>query len=395
MEKLYRNFFLLFSILIFSLNVFSQETDSLSIPTKAKKIDFNGYISGLYVPTYAFETKQFQNMGWLHNRLNFKWMPTSCWEFSTELRTRIMFQDFRGYSKEQFKALTQDQGLLNLGWNILTSNYVLITTSIERLYAAYQTDIWSVKIGRQRINWSQSLVFNPNDIFNVYSFFDYDYSERQGSDAIRLSVYPSGTSAIELAAKLNYFGKLTIAGLYRFNAKGWDIQLLGGMVNKNDLMLGTGFSGDIKGVNLRGEFSYYCSILTAPELKNSFVASLGVDYIFKNSIMLSVEGLYNRLPKSYTANLYSLYTIPMSPKYLSITEWTVCAQISYPFTPIVTGRFAALSFINLPAFYLAPSVDCSILDNLTLSAMVQFFAGGSKVKSVNLFLGYLRLKYNF
>jgi hypothetical protein len=376
-------------------NLYAQEADSLSIPTKAKKIDFNGYISGLYIPMYTFETNDFQNIGWLHNRLNFKWMPAKCWDISTELRTRVMFQDFRGYRKEQFKAITQDQGWLNLGWNVATSKYLLLTTSVERLYAAYQTDKCSVKIGRQRINWSQSLVYNPNDIFNGYSFFDFDYPERQGSDAIRLSAYPSGTSAVELAAKLNYFGEATIAGLYRFNVKGWDLQMLGGLVNKYDLMLGTGFSGDIKGVNLRGEFSYYYSTLINPELKNSYVASLGVDYIFKNSIMLAIEGLYNRLPKNYAANLNTLYSVPMSPKYLSITEWTVCAQISYPFTPILTGRFAAMSFINLPAFYLAPSIDYSALNNLTLSVMVQFFTGGLKAENTNMLLGYLRLKYNF
>jgi hypothetical protein len=344
---------------------------------------------------YTFDIKKFQNIGLIHNRLNFKWMPAKNWDISAELRTRVMFQDFRNYSREQFKATTQDEGWLNLGWNIVTSKYMLLTTSVERLYVAYQTDNWSVKVGRQRINWSQALTFNPNDIFNGYSFFDFDYPERQGSDAIRISAFPTGTSVVELAAKLNYFGKLTVAGLYCFNVKGWDLQVIGGLVNSSDLTLSTGFSGDIKGVNLRGEFSYYYATLTYPDLKNTYLASLGVDYIFKNSIMLSVEGLYNRLPKNYTGSLNSLLTVPLSPKYLSITEWTVCAQISYPFTPIVTGRFAAMSFINLPAFYLGPSIDYSALNNLTLSAMIQFFTGGSKANYSNLIMGYLRLKCNF
>ena len=395
MEKLYRNFFLLSCFVFVSLNVFSQETDSLSVPTKVKKVDFNGYISELYIPMYSLETKKFQNVGWLHSRLNFKWMPAENWEFATELRTRFIVQDFSAYSKENLKAITQDAGWLNLGWNVATGNYLLLTTSIERLYAAYQTNKWSIKIGRQRINWSQSLVYNPNDIFNGYSFFDFDYPERQGSDAIRLSTYPTGTSVIELAAKLNYFGQLTIAGLYRFNTKGWDIQLLGGMVNKDDLMFGTGFSGDIKDVNLRGEFSYYYSTVNMPELRNSYVASFGIDYVFKNSIMLAIEGLYNRLPKNHVANFNTLYTVPMSPKDLSITDWTICAQISYPFIPILTGRFTTISFINLPAFYFGPSVDYSALDNLTLSVMAQFFTESSKNQLTNMFLGYLRLKYNF
>jgi hypothetical protein len=86
----------------------------------------------------------------------------------------------------------------------------------------------------------------------------------------------------------------------------------------------------------------------------------------------------------------------MSSKYLSITEWTVCAQLSYPFTPIVTGRFAAMSFINLPAFYLGPSIDYSVLDNLTLSAMVQTFVGDKKkMNPQGLLMGYVRVKWDF
>ena len=174
------------------------------------------------------------------------------------------------------------------------------------------------------------------------------------------------------------------------------MQILGGLVNKYDLMLGTGFSGDIKGVNFRGEFSYYYDTQMTPELKNTYVASLGVDYFFKNSIMLSVEGLYNRLPKNYATNLRTLYTTPVSPKYLSITEWTLCAQISYPFTPIVTGSFATISFINLPAFYLGPSIDYSVKNNLSLSVTLQSFIGNKKeMNPYSLLMGYVRLKWNF
>jgi len=386
--------FIFFGFIFFGLTVFAQDVDSLMTPAKTKQVFFNGYISGLYIPMYTFETKQFQNIGWLHNRLNFKWMPTKNWDISAELRTRIMFQDFRGYSPEQFKMMTQDAGWLNLSWNLVKSNYMLFTTSVERLYVAYQTDNFSIKVGRQRINWSQALTFNPNDIFNGYSFFDFDYPERQGSDAIRVSSYPTGTSVVEMAAKLSYYGKLTMAGLYRFNVKGWDMQLFGGLVNSTDLTIGTGFSGDIKGVNLRGEFSYYYSTLTNPELKNTYLATIGVDYIFNNSLFLSVSGMYNRLPKDYLSNLTTLLTAPMSPKYLSITEWTVCAQISYPFNPLLTGSFTVMSFINSPIFYFGPSIDYSALKNLTLSAMVQAFTGFSS-QSSNMILGYLRLKYNF
>jgi len=56
---------------------------------------------------------------------------------------------------------------------------------------------------------------------------------------------------------------------------------------------------------------------------------------------------------------------------------------------------AMVSFVDLPAFYFGPSVDYSLSNNLTFSAMVQLFTGGSKTESSNMALGYLRLKYNF
>lgn len=366
-----------------------------SIVEKPQKLFFNGYLNELYIPSYSFSAKDFNQSGMIHNRLNLKYKPTNNWELAAELRTRALVQDFRGYTKEQFKQVTHDAGWLNLSWNLATSKYLVLTTSIERLYASYQTDKWGVKLGRQRINWAQSLMFNPNDIFNSYSFFDYDYPEMQGSDAIRLSYYPTTTSAVEVAAKLNYYGKLTAAGLYRTNVKNWDIQFLSGVVNSEDFMIGTGLSGDIKGVNLRGEFSYYYTFTKNAKLKNTYVATLGLDYIFSNSIMISFTGLYNRLPENYTSNFYYLFSVPSSPKYLAVTEWTATAQISYPFSPILNGSFAAICFITLPAFYIGPSIDWSITKDLSLSSMVQYFIGNKKMQPQDVMMGYARLKWNF
>ena len=34
-----------------------------------------------------------------------------------------------------------------------------------------------------------NLVWNPNDLFNAFSFVDFDYEERPGSDALRIQKY--------------------------------------------------------------------------------------------------------------------------------------------------------------------------------------------------------------
>jgi hypothetical protein len=354
----------------------------------------NGYVSGLYTPIYISGEDLFVNNGLIHNRLNFKYFPDDKWTFTAEVRNRAILGNFTHLSPDYFSNLTADNGWINLSWNAMQGDSYLLNSSVERLNIAYSGNHWSFVVGRQRINWSQTLMFNPNDIFNGYSFFDFDYPEKAGSDAVRISWYLSAVSVVELAAKLDHSGQPTIAGLYRFNVSGWDVQALGGLVNRYDAVVGAGFSGEAGGVNLRGEASFFHDMQTDAPTKNTMVTSLGADYIFKNSLSLSGTVLYNQQPTGSSGNFMSLYNVPLTPKLLSITDWTACAQVSYPITPLFTGGLAVVSFINLPAFYFGPSADYSLSDNLTFSAMVQFFTGGSKEAS-NLALGYLRLKYNF
>jgi len=368
----------------------------LILPILAQqKMSLNGYVSGLYTPIYLMSEDMFMNNGLLHNRLNFKYTPNDKWSFVTEIRNRAIFGNFSSLSPDYFSMLTADNGWMNLSWNITQGNSYLHTGSVERLNIAYNDKKWSFVVGRQRINWSQTLMFNPNDIFNGYSFFDFDYPEKAGSDAMRLSYYPSEVSVVEVAAKLNRWGQLTAAVLCRFNVIGWDVQALGGIVNKYDRVIGAGFSGEAGGVNLRGEASFFHSTQATTSLKNTLVASFGADYFFKNSLSLSGTVLYNQQPKGNSDNFLSLYNAPLSPKQLSISDWTACAQASYPITPLLTGGIAVVSFVDLPAFYFGPSVDYSLSNNLTFSAMIQLFTEGSKTVASNLALGYLRLKYNF
>lgn len=112
-------------------------------------------------------------------------------------------------------------------------------------------------------------MWNPNDIFNAYSFFDFDYVERPGSDALRLQYYNSEVSSTELAVKMNRDKQVTAAGLYKFNAFEYDFQVLGGTLNQTDYVVGCGWSGAIESVSFRGELSYF-------QPKNKFSDTTGV-----------------------------------------------------------------------------------------------------------------------
>jgi hypothetical protein len=75
-------------------------------------------------------------------------------------------------------------------------------TNINRLYLDWRKNNWQVRMGRQRINWGVNLVSNPNDLFNTYSFFDFDYTERPGADALRVKHFLEDMWRVQAAVSL-------------------------------------------------------------------------------------------------------------------------------------------------------------------------------------------------
>ncbi len=83
-----------------------------------------------------------------------------------------------------------DDGLVDMSWNIVEKQSFLLNTTIDRLWFDLHFNKFQVTVGRQRINWGQTFVWNPNDIFNAYSFFDFDYVERPEAMLSGFSYFP-------------------------------------------------------------------------------------------------------------------------------------------------------------------------------------------------------------
>ena len=129
--------------------------------------------------------------------------------------------------------------------------------------------------------------------FNSYSYFDVDYPERPGSDAIRLQYYTGMASNVEVAIKIDAYDKVTAAGYYRFNTLGYDVQLIGGVLSEEDLVLGTGWSGNIINTSFRGELSYFKDLETFADTTGNIMLSVGSDYTFASSLWIQGEVLYS------------------------------------------------------------------------------------------------------
>jgi hypothetical protein len=292
------------------------------------------------------------------------------------------------------ESIDNDQGLVDLSWNILNEQSFFLNTTIDRLWADFNYGKVQVRVGRQRINWGQTLVWNPNDIFNIYSYFDFDYVERPGSDAIRLQFYPDYSSAFEIAVKADYQNKVTGAALYRFNKWGYDIQFLAGYFNSEDIVAGAGWSGSVGSLSFRGEASWFQSVKNFADSTGTGIFTFGFDKTFSNNSIAQMQVMFCNNPAEINS-FGNLYQGTMSTKELAFSKFSAFGLYSYQLTPLLNISFSAMWFPDMKGYYTGPSFDFSFAENVDLSLYWQHFESKASEPVTRINMGFLRVKLSF
>lgn len=382
--------FLIVVLMLVPLQAFVQES----------KVSFNGYVKELYM-FYSPESPipgtdlKYLATNIIHNRFNFKWYTSAKFTTVVEMRNRLLFGNLVSKFPDYQSTVDVDHGLIDLSWITAQSNSWFVHSMIDRAYLDYTSGKWQIRAGRQRVNWGINLVWNPNDIFNTFSYFDFDYEERPGTDAVRIQYYTGTTSSGELVYKPGRNkARTTYAGIYRFSKWDYDFQFIGGQAG-NDWIVGGGWSGDISGAGFRGELTHF-----EPANKHSFrstVASVSADYTFKNSLYLHTSVLYNSSGKLGKAGgMDVLFNPDMSAKQLSFARWSLFGQVSKPITPLFSGSFSGILNPSDGSFYVGPALTYSVLNNLELMLTGQLFFGdvGTEFGDIGQ-LAFGRLKWSF
>ncbi len=382
------------TLILLLLNLALQAQDNTG---NTRNWTLSGYVKYMQTISFQHVDEQWMTDNLLHNRLIFNWNITNNLTFNTQMRNRLFYGETVSGFPQYPDIINRDNGLANLTWNIFKEKSAFMNTTFDRLYLDYNLGKFQVTVGRQRINWGQSFVWNPNDLFNSYSFFDFDYEEKSGSDAIRLQFYPSYSSKLDLVVKVNKNNDVTAAALYRFNKWNYDIQFVGGYYDSRDFVIGAGFSGSLLKGGLSGEASYFHPKENFADTTGSFVASLGYNYTWANSLMLQFEALFNGYGKSSgDFNITEFYFMQLTPQSLSLTKYSFFGQVSYPFTPLFTGTVSAMYNPNDHSVYTGPSLSYSLAENLELSVYGQYFTSDTPVDEggKGVFL-YWRIKWSF
>ncbi len=376
-----------------SLNLAAQDTE-------ASRFDFKGYLKYLSTVNFQDVNEDWITDNLLHNRLEFRYYPNDKWKMDVEMRNRLFYGEFvKTYNNvlDYGALIERDNGFFDLSHNWAEGSSYVLNTTIDRMYVDFTSEKWQVRAGRHRINWGQNLVWNPNDVFNAYSYFDFDYEERPGTDAVRIQYYTGFTSSAEFVYQLgDNIDEMSFMGLYKFSKWNYDIQFLGGQV-KRDVVIGTGWSGDIKGGGFRGEFTYFHDKDSLNEAVGQLVASISGDYTFPSSLYLQASILFNSKGTTGKAGIPNPNILTQtSAKYLTLSKMDLFGQVSYQISPLWRGDLASIVNPFDKSFFVGPGVSYSLSDNMELLLFGQLFVGdkGTEFGEIGK-LFYFRYKWAF
>jgi hypothetical protein len=377
---------IVFFLTLINSSIYSQE--------KSKVISLDGYVT--VMESAIFDTLSgpmlFDNL--LHNRINLKIFISKNITFAAELRNRLFTGDLARINNYYSDMIGTDQGWIDMSWDVMNKSSFYLNTTVDRLWLDFNYNKFQATIGRQRINWGQTFVWNPNDIFNAYSFFDIDYIEKPGSDAIRLQYYPSSSSTIEAAAKIDNENNITAAGMYRFNRWGYDIQFLAGYSNSSDIVAGAGWSGSIGSVSFRGEGSWFHPLEAFKDTSGTTIITAGIDKVFEDNSIAQLQLMYCNNPLKMN-NFTSIYTENLSAKDLAFSKFTAFGQFTWSATTLLNIGISGMWFPDLKGYFTGPTLDYSLAENVDFSLIWQHFDGRINDNKQRINLVFLKVKWSF
>jgi hypothetical protein len=353
-----------------------------------------GYASWLHMSMFGKPSDSWVNSSMLHNRLNFKLYPGQKTTIAIELRNRFVTGGMIDINPSYAKGLAEDPGWIDLSWNIASGNSYVLNTVVDRAYIDFTAGRFQIRAGRQRINWSQALVWNPNDIFNTYSFFDFDYVERPGSDAVRMTLSTGPASAAEAVVKMNSENKVTAAALYRFSLLNTDLQFLAGETDQELFTAGLGWSGAAGSFSIRGEATLFTPFGDSGEEKSTVIATAGIDRVFSDKFTALAQVMYSNNPLNLNS-FTELYEGGLTARQLAFSEFSAVGQISYSPVPLLNISLAAIWYPDLDGYFAGPTIDFSLAENVDFTFLWQHFDSVIAGEDVIINLGYIRIKYSF
>ena len=333
-----------------------------------------GYIKYMQQSFFVKKIEQLQSANLIHNRLNIQYDVNKKCYIRADIRNRIFYGELIRQNPGYAAMLENPNDYADITKIWYSKDALILHSVIDRAYINYRIGKFEIGAGRQRINWGINTVWTPNDIFNTYNFFDFDYQERPGSDGVRIQFTPNGFSAFEGAYKAGKNKNDHIAALlYRFNKWNYDFQIFGGLLN-TDATFGAGWAGNIRNAGFKGE-----TTVLKPAMNDTLNKSLGVlstlsfDYAFKNGWYGSIAILYNHSGSNSLSSIEGFYTTRLTLRNLMPFKYSWCVLVNKSITPVFSTNLTSIHSPSSNALIAVPSLNYSIADNWDLLLTGQLF----------------------
>lgn len=376
-------------LLFSAVKIYGQDEDSL----KVKKLEVRGYVKDLQSLTFNRNFDSLVTGNLIHNRINVRWNPSDKFTAGAEFRNRLFWGEEVRLTPDFSSGIRYGNEAADLTILWFETESMLLQTEVDRLWMEYHNQKWNVRLGRQRINWGISTLWNPNDIFNTYNFLDFDYEERPGRDAVKITHHLTEMSNLEFAfAATDESDKSVGAIKYFVNRWSYDFQFSAGVYNRIFTM-GTGWSGSIGEAGFKGELQYF-----APHRDTTAQVNLTMetDYVFENGWYTDIGLLFNSAGINQPVENWSLVSFQLSPQSLMPTKWNGLLMIAKEFTPLLSANMTMIYSPGTNLLIFFPSLKYNLANNLDFDLIWQsFFAEQYDEFGGVVHRGYLRVKWSF
>jgi hypothetical protein len=349
---------------------------------------YKGYVKelGAFSLSNDAGTVRFDNI--VHHRLETSWQIGSGYSLRADVRNRWISGYTARNLPEYGSLISTDPGAVDLSHNWIDRRGHIVNSSVDRLHGSWEGSSWEVHVGRQRLNWGKAMVWNPNDLFNTFSWLDFDYEERPGTDAVRIQHNWGFVSSVELGYKIaRDFDESVLAGMWRGNVGTYDIQGIAGYY-AGSWVLGGGWSGYVEMSGFRGEASLFM-----PD--GTITASVGGDHMLSNGVYLSGEMLYNGGFSEQPGSEADLFQPPRAD-HLFIAKTGYFVNVSTSPHPLVTAGVGLMGSLTRSVHILIPQVSYSVAENLDFLVLAQLLRGNSLKGLTETPNGvYVRLKWSY
>lgn len=359
---------------------------------RTKAWTIGGYVKDMVQTGFdkQFGNRQFTNL--VHARLNLRYEPGQHWQLRLELRKRIFTGDMvkvPGFSK----MLDEDPGAADLALVSQRGDWCW-SGLIDRASVRYTAGRWEITAGRQRINWGINTVWNPNDVFNTYNFFDFDYEERPGCDALRVCYAGGKRGSAEGAMRFERDGSVGLAGaLYKRTIGKYDVQATGGYAF-GDWYAGGGFAGNILKAGFKGEMTLFAP--QAGQTGPHAVASGSVDYTFGKGWYVMGSFLYNRHQGNGLFSLQNTMLQRPDVRNMMPVRFSWAGQLSKEINPVLRLSMALIHSPDHNLSIAVPSLGWWLAQNWELSAIGQCVFASSAGTFQNMGNNvFLRIRWSF